>query len=61
MYTYNGAYATFDEDIKGSIEVGKLADLVVLSKNLLDESLGDIRDVDVTMTIMDGEIVYQKQ
>lgn len=61
MYTYNGAYATFDEDIKGSIEVGKLADLVVLSKNLLDKSLGDIRDVHVTMTIMDGEIVYQKQ
>lgn len=60
MYTYNGAYATFDEDIKGSIEVGKLADLVVLSNNLLDESLGDIRDVHATMTIMDGEIVYQK-
>lgn len=60
MYTYNGAYATFDENIKGSIEVGKLADLVVLSNNLLDESLGDIRNVNVVITIVDGEIVYQK-
>jgi len=60
MYTYNGAYATFDEDIKGSIQAGKLADLVVLSHNILSESLEDIRDVSVVMTIVDGEIVYHK-
>ena len=60
MYTYNGAYATFEEDIKGSIQVGKLADLIVLSHNILSESLEDIRDVSVVMTIVDGEIVYQK-
>lgn len=60
MHTYNGAYATFDEKIKGSIELGKLADLVVLSHNLLNESYDDIRNVKVNMTIFDGEIVYQR-
>lgn len=60
MYTYNGAYAAFEEEIKGSIEVGKLADLVVLSENILETPPMDIRRITAEMTIIDGEIVYSK-
>ncbi|MBK5252516.1 MAG: amidohydrolase [Peptostreptococcaceae bacterium] len=59
MFTYNGAYASFDEDKKGTIEVGKLADLVVLSGSLYDTPIDKIRDLSVDMTIIDGDIVYQ--
>lgn len=60
MFTYNGAYASFDEDKKGSIEVGKLADLVVLSENLLEVSPEKVKDVLVEMTVIDGKIAYEK-
>lgn len=46
-YTLNTAYANFEEDIKGSIEVGKLADLAVLSQNLLEISPDDILKTEV--------------
>ncbi len=58
-YTYNNAYASFEEDIKGSIEVGKLADLVVLSQNLLAIKPNAILDTRVLYTIIGGKIVYQ--
>ncbi|MDQ0338689.1 putative amidohydrolase YtcJ [Caldalkalibacillus uzonensis] len=58
MYTWNGAYASFDEHIKGSIEPGKLADLVVLHQPILDVPPEEIKDVGVDMTMVDGEIVY---
>ena len=57
-YTYNTAYADFEEKIKGSIEVHKLADLVVLNRNLLQASPREILDTKVVMTIVDGKIVY---
>jgi len=60
MFTYHGAYASFDEDKKGSIEVGKLADLVVLSENILDVPPDKMKDVSVEMTIIDGKTVYKK-
>jgi len=60
MFTYHGAYASFDEDKKGSIEVGKLADLAVLSDNLLDVPTNKIKNVSVDMTIIDGKIVYER-
>ncbi|CAG9613337.1 N-substituted formamide deformylase [Bacillus rhizoplanae] len=58
-YTWNGAYASFDEQYKGSIEVGKLADLVILDGSILQAAPADIADLPVHMTIIDGEIVYQ--
>lgn len=58
MYTYNGAYAEFEEDSKGSLEVGKLADLIVLSENILETAEDDIKNVRVDMTMIDGEMVY---
>lgn len=61
MYTYNGAYASLEEDIKGSIEPGKLADLVVLSENILETPLERIKSVKADMTILDGEVVYERE
>jgi len=59
-YTLEGAYASGDEDIKGSINVGKLADLVVLSENIFKISPKDILNIDVCYTILNGNIVYSK-
>lgn len=60
-YTYNTAYANFEEKIKGSIEVGKLADLVVLSKNLLRVPPKDLLATEVVYTIVNGRIVYDRE
>jgi len=59
-YTFEGAYTSGDEDIKGSIDVGKLADLVVLSENIFKISPKDILNIDVCYTILDGNIIYSK-
>ena len=59
IYTINAAYASFEEKIKGSIEAGKLADLVVLSDDLRKIKPSKIKDVRVEMTIVRGKIVFQ--
>ncbi|MHB1687948.1 MAG: amidohydrolase [Ignavibacteriaceae bacterium] len=59
-YTINGAYASFEENIKGSIETGKLADMVVLSEDILSIDPNLIKDVKVDMTVFDGEIIFQR-
>ncbi len=59
-YTLNTAFAAFEEDIKGSITVGKLADFVVLSDNLLTMDPDGIKDVTVLMTVVGGEVVFKK-
>ncbi len=58
-YTLNTAYAAYEEDIKGTITVGKLADYVVLSDNLLTMDPDGIKDVTVRKTIVGGKIVYE--
>ena len=58
-YTLNTAYAAFEEDIKGSLEVGKLADFVVLSDNLVTMDPDDIKDVTVQLTVVGGRVVYE--
>ena len=60
LYTINGAYASFEEKIKGSIERGKLADMVVLDRDILTIPEEEIRDIEVETTIVGGEIVYQR-
>lgn len=61
MYTYNGAYASFEENIKGSIEPGKLADLVVLNESILNVEKSRIKDLKVDLTMVDGKIAYQRK
>ncbi|MFJ7684419.1 amidohydrolase [Peribacillus butanolivorans] len=61
LYTWNGAYASFEEDIKGSIEVGKLADFVVLTDSILKVNPLHIKDLQVESTVIDGEILYHRE
>jgi predicted amidohydrolase YtcJ len=59
-YTINAAYASFEEDIKGSLEPGKLADFVVLEKDITTIPAPEIKDVAVLMTVVGGTAVYTK-
>lgn len=58
MFTINGAYASFEEKIKGSIEPGKLADFVVLEGSILNTDPEQIKDIQIKQTVINGEIVY---
>lgn len=58
--TYNGAYASFEENIKGSIEPGKLADLIVLSEDILSYPKERINEVKVDLTMIDGIVEYER-
>ena len=58
-YTLNAAFASFEENIKGSIENGKLADMVVLSEDILILDPVKIKDVKVDMTIFNGEVIFR--
>jgi len=60
-YTLNGAYASFEEDIKGSIEPGKLADVTILSENLSLISPENVMDAKVEMTIVNGKIQWRAE
>lgn len=60
-YTIEAAYQFFEEDIKGSIETGKLADLIVVDRNPLTCPVDYLKDIEVEMTMVDGNIVYQKE
>lgn len=59
-YTINSAYASFEENIKGSIEIGKLADFIVLSDDILTIDPVKIKDAKVLMTIFDGKVIYTR-
>jgi predicted amidohydrolase YtcJ len=59
-YTINAAYASFEEGIKGSLEPGKLADFVVLEKDITTIPTPEIKDVAVLMTVVGGTAVYTK-
>ncbi|HEK9101085.1 amidohydrolase [Bacillus pfraonensis] len=60
-YTYAPAYASFREDELGTIEEGKLADIVVLDRNLFDVPVTEIKEASVIFTMVDGKVVYQAE
>ena len=59
-YTLHPAYASYQENIKGSIEVGKLADMIVLSDDILKIAPMDIHKLKVDMTMIDGIVEYER-
>lgn len=60
-YTLAAAYGAFEEDIKGSIEVGKLADFRILSADLITVPEEQLLDIRVEKTIVGGEVIYSRQ
>jgi len=60
-YTWNNAYAAFEEDLKGTLEVGKLADVTVLSRDILTIPADEILATEVDYTIIGGVVEYARQ
>ena len=60
-FTKNGAYASFEEDVKGQIKEGMYCDFVVLEKDLLNVDVQTIKDVKVLETYVGGKRVYQNK
>jgi predicted amidohydrolase YtcJ len=60
-YTRDAAWAAFEDDLKGTLTVGKLADLVVLSKNILTVPHAEIPEARVDYTIVGGKIAYERR
>ncbi len=58
MWTMNAAYLSFEEKTKGSLEPGKLADLVVIDRDFLACPAADIRSIEPVVTMVDGRVVY---
>lgn len=61
FYTINNAWLTFEEKEKGSLEPGKLADIIVLGTDLLNCPVDDVKDIQVDQTWLGGKLVYERQ
>ena len=59
--TWGDAYMSFEEDIKGTLEPGKLADIVVLDRSLVSIDEEDIRNVKASITIVGGKAVFENK
>jgi len=59
-YTLYAAYGAFEENIKGSIQVGKLADFTVFTKDIMKVEAKEILTTEVAMTILGGKVVFEK-
>jgi len=60
-YTINNAYAVFEDDIRGSLEEGKLADITIFDRNLIEIPEEEILGAEVLYTIIDGKVVFEKK
>jgi hypothetical protein len=60
-YTINNAYAVFEDDIRGSLEEGKLADITIFDRNLIKIPEEEILEAEVLYTIIDGNIMFEKK
>ena len=60
-YTLDAAYGAFEEDIKGSVTAGKLADFTIYNQDLMQVPEDQLLDTEVVMTIFNGEVVYTKE
>lgn len=60
MYTRNAAYVSFEEDLKGTIEAGKLADFVILDTDVFHTAPEKIKDIKVEKTYLGGKLVYSR-
>ena len=60
-YTINNAFATFEDDIRGSLEEGKLADITVFDRNMIKIPQDEILETEVLYTIIDGKVVFEKK
>lgn len=60
-YTINGAFAAFEDDIRGSLESGKIADVTIFDRNLIKIAPEDILNAEVTHTIVGGKVVFEKK
>jgi predicted amidohydrolase YtcJ len=59
-YTLSGAYAAFEEDLKGSLTPGKLADITVLSQDIMSIPDEEILKTEVVLTIVGGRVLYER-
>ncbi|MBF85352.1 MAG: amidohydrolase [Acidobacteria bacterium] len=59
-YTINAAFAAFEEDLKGSLSVGKLADITVLSKDIMTIAEDELSSTEVVYTIVGGRVMYSR-
>jgi predicted amidohydrolase YtcJ len=60
-YTLDAAYGAFEENIKGSIQTGKLADFTIFSQDIMTAPEADLLKTEVMMTIVGGKVVYEKK
>jgi predicted amidohydrolase YtcJ len=59
-YTIHGAYAGFEENLKGKLAPGMLADMIIISQDIMTVPVDDIPKTKVLYTIIDGQVVFQK-
>jgi len=60
LYTINNAYLTFAEKLRGSLEKGKLADFIVLDRDILTCPVGEVKDIQVEQTYLGGKLIYSR-
>ena len=60
-YTLDAAYGAFEDDIKGSITIGKLADFTIYNQDIMKVAEEEFLNTEIAMTIFDGKIVYQTE